>query len=427
MAKKKPNILIVTSDKSEADNATQSLKSYFKVNLAQTIKAAWEVLYEYSISVVLVDTAISDEFLLQVKSKYPNIVRLISVDIDHLHAMFNKINQFGVYQMITKPWQIDDLKLVFANSQKIFELQQTEDLRLLDYCVNTDINDNKGVNNKQNLKDKKPKNKNQQIDQTHCNFDKIIRHRSNSPLNHLCKKIKKFSEFEIPILITGESGTGKELFAQAIHHNSQRHGKPLLIMNCAAMPDDLLESELFGHKKGAFTGAYESKIGLLEAANGGMVFLDEIGDISPAFQVKLLRVLQDNIIRRLGENKNRKIDVRFIAATNKDLLQEVKLGNFREDLFFRISAVSFTIPPLKERGDDVLEIINYIIKKSNKLFNTNIKSVDDDAMNILLNYDWPGNIRELENELQQAIIISMDEKITINELSEKIKGEVLCV
>lgn len=210
--------------------------------------------------------------------------------------------------------------------------------------------------------------------------------------------------------IHGASGTGKELVANLIHHDSPRHDRPFVVVNCASLPDALLESELFGHERGAFTNAHQMKQGLVEVANGGSLFLDEVGDISPIVQPKLLRFLETGEFRRVGGTTSMKVDVRIISATNKDLNTEVKAGRFREDLLYRLNVVTLRIPPLKDRKEDIPLLVEYFIKKKTK--SKNIKKISPDAMRALLAYDWPGNIRELEHALEGAMLLSHEEVIT---------------
>jgi len=223
------------------------------------------------------------------------------------------------------------------------------------------------------------------------------------------------------VLIEGESGTGKELIAKAIHNNSRRKDKPFIAVNCAAIPDTLIESELFGHVKGAFTGAYQDRVGRFELANHGTIFLDEIADMSLATQAKLLRVIQEEKFERVGGTKTIAVDVHIIAATNKGLLQEVKEGRFREDLFYRISVFPISLPPLRERREDIPLLITHFVEKFNKEMEKEIDNIAPQAMNVLLNYYYPGNIRELRNIIEHAFICSKDNTI----LPEHLPGELL--
>ncbi|MDI3518395.1 MAG: hypothetical protein PWQ34_542 [Caldanaerobacter sp.] len=233
----------------------------------------------------------------------------------------------------------------------------------------------------------------------------------------------KAAETDSTVLIRGESGTGKELVAQAIHYASRRRDKPFIRVNCAAIPVTLLESELFGHERGAFTGAVTQKIGKFELADGGTVFLDEIGEIPPEIQVKLLRVIQEKEFERVGGIKTIKVDVRIIAATNKDLEKAIKEGTFREDLYYRLNVIPIMLPPLRERRGDIPLLVEHFIEKLNKKLNKNIKGITKKAMQALIHYDWPGNIRELENIIERCITLSEGEYIDYEDLPQYIRNE----
>jgi PAS domain S-box-containing protein len=220
------------------------------------------------------------------------------------------------------------------------------------------------------------------------------------------------------VLIQGETGTGKELVAKAIHGSGTFALKPFLAINCGALPDSLLESELFGYRKGAFTGAYADKSGLLEAAGNGTLFLDEIGDISLAMQVKLLRVLQEKVFQPLGGSASRKFAARVIAATNKDLVAMVKEGSFREDLFYRINVVRIDLPPLRQRKEDIPMLIDSFIEKFNHVYDRRLEGVTNEALSVAMNHDWPGNIRQLENLIERATILCTKRKIELSCLPE---------
>jgi transcriptional regulator with PAS, ATPase and Fis domain len=232
--------------------------------------------------------------------------------------------------------------------------------------------------------------------------------------------IKKVSRTDSAVLIQGESGTGKELVARDIHQESRRNGHPFVAVNCAALQDTLLESELFGHVKGSFTGAHETRMGLFEAADKGTLFLDEVGELPISFQAKLLRVLESGEIRRLGESKSIFIDTRIITATNKDLAAEVKKGSFREDLFFRINIVTISLPPLRDRKDDIPLLVQHFLRTHKTA--TDEKKFCPDALESMMKYNWPGNIRELQNLIENMMTVVDDEKIGVCNLPEKIRG-----
>ena len=221
--------------------------------------------------------------------------------------------------------------------------------------------------------------------------------------------IERASQSDIPVLVQGETGTGKELAARAIHYNSTRKDQPFLSQNCAAFSPELLQSELFGHKKGAFTGATESHIGIFEAANGGTVFLDEIGDASPQLQRSLLRVLQEGEIRRVGETEDRAVDVRIIAATNRDLKKEVEKGSFREDLYYRLHVIQIDMPPLRERMEDVPLLAEHLLIRIKENVSKSVGGLTVGAIRALTNYNWPGNVRELENEIRRAVALAEED------------------
>lgn len=240
-------------------------------------------------------------------------------------------------------------------------------------------------------------------------------------MQELFSLIDKVSNTDTTVLIQGESGTGKELIAQALHYNSNREKSRFIPVNCGAIPSELLESELFGHEKGAFTNAYRARPGRFEMANGGTVFLDEIGDMSPLLQVKLLRVLQEKQFERIGGTSTISSDFRVIAATNQNLEEEIKQGKFREDLYYRLTVIPVTVPPLRNRPSDIVPLIKHFINRFNASKGREIKKVDDKALDYLLNYSWPGNVRELENFMERMVILAAGETIKIEDLPENVK------
>ena len=258
----------------------------------------------------------------------------------------------------------------------------------------------------------------QELGKTGVSSDKII---YKSPLMaELINMASRVAISRASILIQGESGTGKELLARLIHNLSPRAHKPIIVVNCGALQENLLESELFGHEKGAYTGAASRRIGRFEEADGGTLFLDEIGELSSSIQVKLLRFLQEREFQRLGSNTNIHVDVRVISATNRDLEDQVKEGSFRGDLLYRLNVVTMALPPLKDRKEDVPILINHFIDNFSKENNKHITGLTAEARDLLLKYDYPGNVRELENILERAVVIARDEYITVNDLPFKV-------
>jgi two-component system response regulator AtoC len=250
-------------------------------------------------------------------------------------------------------------------------------------------------------------------------FENIL---AKSPqMQAIFKTITKIAEYKTTALITGESGVGKELVARALHHKSSRRGGPFLAVNCGAIPEPLLESELFGYRRGAFTDAVVDRAGLFEQANGGTLLLDEVGELPLSLQVKLLRVLQEETIRRLGDNKDLKIDVRILAATHRDLAAETKAGRFREDLYYRINVLPIHIPPLRERREDIPILLDHFLARNNARFNTQIRGIDTEARRLLLEYAWPGNVREMENTIERAMVLTERDTLCADDLPERVR------
>jgi DNA-binding NtrC family response regulator len=250
-------------------------------------------------------------------------------------------------------------------------------------------------------------------------FDEIIG--KSKKMEEIFELIRTVAESEAVVMIRGESGTGKELIARAIHANSKRKYGPLVALSCGALPDSLLESELFGYEKGAFTGAEYSRKGRIEMASGGTLFLDEIGDISPKTQVDLLRVLQEKQIYRLGSTKSVKVDIRIISATHRNLEEDAREGKFREDLYYRLNVVTINVPPLRERSEDIPLLANHFLHKYTMANSKKINGISGEAMEILIGYQWPGNIRELENVIERSVVVCKSDEITSQDLSEVVQ------
>ena len=297
----------------------------------------------------------------------------------------------GAYEYITRPFRNDEVLLVVNNALKQKELME------------------ENLNLRRVLKKK------------YC-FENIIG--KNEKMIDVFKMIRQAAPSRSTILIQGESGTGKELVAIAIHQNSPRANKPFVVVNSGNVPPDLLESNLFGHVKGAFTGAVSSKKGLFEVADGGSIFFDEIGTISLETQAKLLRVIQEKEFMRLGGVETIQVDVRIITATNIDLKKALEEGKFREDLYYRLNVINISLPPLKERKDDIPLLVNHFVEKYCVENGKNTRYVDEEALKYLINYDWPGNIRELENVIERSVVLSNSEKISLEHLPDYIIEQI---
>jgi two-component system NtrC family response regulator len=252
------------------------------------------------------------------------------------------------------------------------------------------------------------------------NFSEIVS--QSKEMEEVLNKAGRVAKTDATVLLRGESGTGKELFARAIHFTSLRKDKPFVVVNCAALPETLIESELFGHEKGAFTGAEKQRIGRFEEAHTGTLFIDEIGDVPLQVQVKLLRVLQSGELQRLGGNQTLHSDVRIVAATNRDLEEMIKEGTFREDLYYRLNVIGLTIPPLRKRKSDIHMLLDHFFYKYSQQYKQPIKTISRDALDLLIKYDFPGNVRELEHLVERALVLSRDDLVGVDDLPVNIRN-----
>jgi transcriptional regulator with PAS, ATPase and Fis domain len=244
---------------------------------------------------------------------------------------------------------------------------------------------------------------------------------NSNPMKNIYALIESIKNYDTSVLVVGETGTGKELIARAIHESSRRNNKPFVPVNCSALPENLIESELFGHVKGAFTGAISNRVGRFQLADGGTLFLDEIGTLQKELQSKLLRTLQEKVIEPLGSNKRISTDVRIIAATNRDLTELVENDEFREDLYYRLKVLQINLPPLRDRDNDILLLIDHFIERLNRYYNKNIIGVSPTAKDLFLNYQWPGNVRELENAIEHAFVLTTGAVIEAQSLPPEIR------
>lgn len=406
-----PSILVIDDEPRALETVARILGEEFDVHTASTTSDAEQILQNEWIQVLLCDHRMPDmtgvEFCTMVRDKWPEIVRIIISGYTDSADIIDAINKGGIYQFISKPWHPEELTIQVRNAVELFRLQRQNEQLSVELRI-------KPSSLEESLSEKR------RILQARFNWEQGIVRSPESCMNRVCNLVHQVSPFDVSVLLQGESGTGKELCARALHYNSLRQDGPFVAENCGALPDELLESELFGHKRGAFTGAIDDRIGLLERADGGTIFLDEIGDISPAFQVKLLRVLQEGEIRPLGSNRRRNVDVRVIAATNKDLMEEVRAGRFRMDLYYRISTFVIPVPPLRDRREDIPPLAHALLEEIMEQLGKKVKGFTREAIACLENYQWPGNVRQLQNEIKRMLVLASDDYIGAELISPEI-------
>ena len=406
-----PTILVLDDEPRSLETLQRILEDDFDVMTASTVDEAERVLGQEWVQIILCDQRMPEitgvEFLKQVREKWPDVIRMIISGYTDSEDIISAVNEAGIYQFITKPWHPDNLIITLKNAARLFELQRQNEALSIELKMMPESLD-------QSLSDRREKLRN-----NYRRDDGMVR-TPESCVNAVCDKIDRIAPYDVSVLLMGESGTGKELAARALHYNSLRWDKPFVVENCGALPDELLESELFGYKRGAFTGAVVDRVGLFERANGGTVFLDEIGDVSPAFQVKLLRVLQEGEIRPLGSSRTRMVDVRVIAATNKDLEAEVHAGRFREDLFYRLATVTLHLPPLRERKSDIPALANSLLDRAMRDLGKKVKGFSDEALDCMQAYHWPGNVRELQNEVRHMLVMGDGDKLGAELLTRRV-------
>lgn len=393
------------------------LKKWFQVDIAENAITALKMMENFNYGVLISDQRMPGmsglELSKKINENYPETIIILLTAFDYKDIMLEAINQGGIYRFLLKPADINDLRQTIDSAFFMYDLKKQR-VELL----NNLIEKNKVLNDayieieklKNQLYEENIQLKNEVS--TNHSFSEILG--TSKALKNALLLISKVAKSDSTVLITGETGTGKELFANAIHQLSERKNSIYVKVNCAAIPETLIESELFGYEKGAFTGANSSKYGKFEMANGGTLFLDEIGELPLLLQSKLLRVLQEKEVERLGSNNPFKIDVRVIAATNRNLDDEVRNGNFRSDLYYRLNVIPIHVPPLRERKEDIPILINYFIEKLNRKTRKNINTISSSDLKQLIEYDWPGNIRELENITERSHILSTGTKLKVN-------------
>jgi len=394
-------VLVVDDEIRSQEALRRVLNQDFEVLCAGSANDAEKLLEGEIVHAIICDQRMPHEsgvsFLKRVRELWPDPVRMIISGYSDSEDIIAGLNEAGIYQYITKPWQPDRLLEIVKEAVQLYRLQKETE------TAGVDVKARSGhIKKVVSIKRGAAK---QLYD-----FDRIV-HSADSPMRDVVELGKRAADYDISVLITGESGTGKELLARAIHYGSARANKAFVVENCGALPDDLLESELFGCKKGAFTGAYQDRIGLFEVADGGTIFLDEIGETSPAFQVKLLRVLQESEIRPLGAQRVRKVDVRVVSATNRNLEAEVEAGRFRRDLYYRLAAFPVHMPALRERPMDVPLIAKGVLDAVKTSFNRPTLRFSPAVLENFVRYHWPGNVRELQNEIQRMAVLADDDEL----------------
>jgi two-component system response regulator HupR/HoxA len=401
-------VLLLDDELRSLEALRRTLEEEFTVYAAESAAEAEAILEREFIQVVVSDQRMPGvsgvEFLKHVRERWPETVRLILSGYTEAEDIIAGVNEGGIWQYLLKPWHPDHLLMTLRSAAEMWRLQQENQRLSLDLRESPASVVQRIRVGRQTMR-------------TRYSFAVLTR-AAGSPLNTVCDLAAKIAGHDIAVLIAGESGTGKELLARAIHYESLRADRAFVVENCGALPDTLLEAELFGHKKGAFTGAHEDRIGLFQQADGGTLFLDEIGDTSPAMQVKLLRALQEGEVRPVGSVRTVPVNVRIIAATNRDLEADVASGRFREDLYYRIAGITLTMPPLRQRPEDVPLIVAELLKKSalaGRRFNAA-------AATLLARHAWPGNVRELQNEVHRALALGDGPELGPALLSPRLHG-----
>jgi two-component system response regulator PilR (NtrC family) len=372
----KSRILVVDDEESIREFLEIMLKKEgYEVTLAEDGQKAKDLLAKKTFDMIISDLQMPNvtgiELLKHVKDAYPEIVFMMITAFGTTETAVEAM-KMGAYDYITKPFKIDEVRLNIHNALRSRNLEVEN--RVL---------------KKELVKE--------------YSFQNMVG--NSAPMHQIFDLIKRVSQTPTNVLITGESGTGKEVIAKAIHYNGPLKDRPFVTVNCGAIPENLMESEMFGHKKGSFTGAVSDKAGLFEVADTGTLFLDEVGELPLTIQVKLLRAIQERMIRRVGATDDNKVEVRIIAATNRNLEDMVAKGTFRQDLYYRLNVINIKSPALRDRRDDVPSLANHFLKKYNERMNKAIGGISTEAMDILKKYDYPGNVRELENLIERTVAL----------------------
>jgi len=404
-------ILIVDDNREVLEVVEAALSQDYTIQKAQNAQEALDILAKHKIDLIITDQRMPGmtgiEFLEKTVEYNPRIVKILLTGYTDTKDLMDAINQGRVYKYITKPFSPQELNLIVKRALEHYEMEN-ENKKLYQELQKAHTNLERDYQQLQ--KEITKREIHNQIIGTSPAIQKIF------------TDIERISTSDITALIIGETGTGKELVARAIHKRSPRKDKKFVVQDCGSIPDSLLESELFGHKKGSFTGAVSDKRGLLEIADGGTIFLDEIGETSPAMQIRLLRFLQEGEIRPVGSETTRKVDVRIISATHRNLLHAIKEDAFRSDLYYRISTYPISIPPLRIRREDIPLLAAHFLSQGNRKNPGANKRLSREAINLLLLYDFPGNVRELENEIERAAAMAQNSDLILpDHLSDRIR------
>ena len=405
-------ILVIDDEQAILESLEMTLTPEYRVFTASSGEEGLAILESEDLALIIVDQVMPGmsgvEILEQVSERSPRTIRILLTGYADMNSLVRAINDGRIYRYLPKPWEPDELRMNVRRALEAYQLA----------WENTQLT---GALAEANAKLRAENIYLRREVESRYSFEGII---GDSPaMQRVFDVVEKVADTDATVLLTGETGTGKDLIAKTIHYAGSRKDRRFVAQNCGALPDTLLESELFGHKRGAFTGAHADKQGLFEIADRGTIFLDEVGETEPGMQVRLLRVLQDGEIRPLGSSETRKVDVRVIAATNRDLTKAVEEGRFREDLFYRLRVVEIELPPLRAHRSDIPALAHHFLDRIGKRINRRITGITNAAMDRLTSCQWPGNVRELENEIERILALAGDEKVVgVEMLSEHVRG-----
>ncbi|MBZ0159448.1 MAG: sigma-54 dependent transcriptional regulator [bacterium] len=401
---KRYGILIVDDEPDILTTLSLTFREDYDVFQAGSGAEGLAILEQQEIALIIADQRMPEmtgvEFLERSIAKRPLAIRMILTGYTDTASLIRAINAGRIYRYITKPWDRNELKITVKRAFESYELTMENQRLLKELQTANERLQTENLYLKREV-EKEP------------HSDTIIG--KGPAMRRVFDLVEKVIDSSATILLTGETGTGKGVIAHYLHHHSPRRGRLFIEQNCGALPETLLESELFGHRRGAFTGAVQDKKGLFDVADGGTLFLDEVSEMSPTMQVKLLQVVQDGRMRRVGETESRRVDVRIIAATNRDLESEVKKGAFRADLYYRLSVFPIRTPALRERREDIPLLVSYFLEKQCKKLKQPVIGLSQEAMQRLCDYDFPGNVRELQNLIERAVLLSGGSRLDVDE------------